>query len=76
MKQEFPTRFVRLKQQLVASDPDTQTRFTAAWLDLLKELAVATRLFQDQGSDVSSSQFHLPAGNSTSLLSASSANRI
>jgi hypothetical protein len=52
-KQDFPTRFLELKKQLVDSNPEAQAHLTAAWTDLLAELSTTTKKFKEQGSDVS-----------------------
>lgn len=51
-KQDFPPRFAELKKQIVDSNPEAQALFTAAWVDLLKELSVTTRKLKEEGSGV------------------------
>ena len=48
-----PPRFVEIKKEIAALYPDFQERITAAWNDLLPELAKVTEEIATQGSNVS-----------------------
>ncbi|KAF8574565.1 DUF1479-domain-containing protein [Ramaria rubella] len=51
-KQDFPPRFIELKKQLIASDPESRTRFKDAWDDLLGELAAMRKTIKEKGTDL------------------------
>jgi hypothetical protein len=52
-KQDFPPRFLELKKAIVDSGPESLTRLTEAWTEVLQELSKATEKIKEQGSDVS-----------------------
>lgn len=48
----MPARFADLKREIVSNESDAEKRLTAAWIDVLTQLAKDTDEFKLQGSNV------------------------
>jgi hypothetical protein len=48
----LPTHFADIKREIAAATPDFEAKFTAAWSDLIAELALRTEQIAKAGSDV------------------------